>query len=149
LKKLTHRRIRLLAVLASFVAGVAPGACNRPARRRAVPAPQSVAQYPRAADRLIRLVRRQLSDENPARTEQEVVCETERMAATLGYKEAALRVRTALDTAYLTARDSTALGRVERLLGGRSFGDGNHVCDSLIAAANREEPIVPEKQAKP
>jgi hypothetical protein len=64
------------------------------------------------------------------------------MGRALGFKEAALRVRTALDTAYRTARDSIALGRVERLLGGQSFGDGE-VCDSLIAAADREEPIVP------
>ncbi|HEY7896625.1 MAG TPA: hypothetical protein VIC24_17100 [Gemmatimonadaceae bacterium] len=82
------------------------------------------------------------------RTEQEAICETERMALALGYEEAGLRIHSALDTAYLTARDSVAFGRVERMLGGQSLGTGDHVCDSLIAAADREDPIVPIDSAK-
>lgn len=96
----------------------------------------------------MRLVRRQLSDVDPVRTEQEVICETERMGRTLGYEEAGVRIRSALDTAYRSTHDSLALGRVERELGGHSLGDGDHVCDSLIAAADREEPIVPIDSVK-
>lgn len=128
---------------------VASGACKRPAHSAAQQPPQSVKKYPHAADRFVRLMRRQLSDVDPVRTEQEAVCETERMALALGDKEAARRVRTALDTTYTTARDSLAFGRVDRALAGHSFGTGDHVCDSLIAAADREEPIVPVGTAVP
>lgn len=146
---MAHRAIRFLLVAGSVVSGLASDAC-KDSRREAVRAPsRSVAQYPHAADRLIRLVRRQLSDVDPVRTEQEAICETDRMALALGYDEASARIRTALDTAYRTARDSFALGRVERILGGHSLGDGDHVCDSLIAAADREEPIVPGRTAVP
>ncbi len=113
---MAHRAIRFLLVAGSVVSGLASDAC-KDSRREAVRAPsRSVAQYPHAADRLIRLVRRQLSDVDPVRTEQEAICETDRMALALGYDEASARIRTALDTAYRTARDSFALGRVERHL---------------------------------
>ncbi|HXE61406.1 MAG TPA: hypothetical protein VN607_11905 [Gemmatimonadaceae bacterium] len=128
---------------------LAPGACKRPAHNGGQPAPHSVAQYPHAIDRFIGLVRRQLSDVDPLQTEQELTCESERIARSLGGAEALARIRTALDTAYPRRSDTVALGMLEQHLAGHSFGAGNHVCDSLIAAANREEPIVPEGQLKP
>lgn len=142
--------LRDLLVAGSIASSMASGGgCTGSARKPAEAVPHSVARYPHAADRLIRLVRRQLSDADPVRTEQEAICETERMALALGYEEAGVRIRTALDTAYLTARDSLAFGRVERLLGGQTLGTGDHVCDSVIAAADREDPIVPVDSAKP
>lgn len=146
---LARRPIGILIATIGIVSSIGSSSCTRSAHDVTHEDPRSVAKFPRAADRFIRLVRRQLTDVDPARTEQEVVCETDRMGIALGYKEAALRVRTALDTAYLTARDSIALGRVQRLLGGQAFGDGDHVCDSLIAAADREDPIIPIDSAKP
>ncbi|HKV52982.1 MAG TPA: hypothetical protein VJO52_17425 [Gemmatimonadaceae bacterium] len=138
-----------MAAVGGIVWSVASGACYRPAPDARQETPASVARYPHAADRFARLMRRQLSDVDPVLTEQQIICEGERIAITLGDAEASLRIRTALDTAYRTARDSSAFARVERLLGGHSFGTGDHVCDSLIAAADREDPIVPIDSAKP
>lgn len=68
------------------------------------------------------------------------------MSRVLGPAEAAARVRGALDTAYLHHDDTLALQRIGRALAGRVIGTGNHVCDSLIAAADRTDPIVPVRQ---
>jgi hypothetical protein len=92
------------------------------------------------------LVRKQLSDPDPARVEQEMMCEGERMSRALGAAEAAARVSDALDTAYPQHDDTVALQRVARALAGRTIGTGDHVCDSLIAAADRTDPIVPVRQ---
>lgn len=95
------------------------------------------------------LVRKQLSDADPVRTEQEMMCEGERMSRALGATEAAARISGALDTAYRTHDDSLALERVSRALAGRVLGTGDHVCDSLIAAADRTDPIVPVSRPEP
>jgi hypothetical protein len=105
-----------------------------------------VEQYPHAADRFMLLVRKQLSDPDPARVEQEMMCEGDRMSRALGEAEAEARIRAALDTAYLHHSDSVALRRVSSALAGRVLGTGDHVCDSLIAAADRTDPIVPVRQ---
>jgi hypothetical protein len=143
-----HRTVRVVLVAGCIVPLMLCGACKHPLPK-AAQASWSVARYPRAADRLIGLVRRQLSDANPVRTEQEVICETERLAAALGYEEASARVRGALDTAYRDRRDSLALERVGRMLGGQALGTGDGVCDSLNAAANREDHIVSPRTAVP
>lgn len=92
------------------------------------------------------LVRKQLLDPDPVWVEQEMMCESERMSRALGTSEAAARVSDALDTAYLHHEDSVALRRVAQALGGLTLGTGDHVCDSLIAAADRTDPIVPVRQ---
>lgn len=92
------------------------------------------------------LVRKQLSDRDPARVEQELMCEGERISRVLGAPEAAARISSALDTAYLHHEDTVALRRVAQALGGLTLGTGDHVCDSLIAAADRTDPIVPVRQ---
>lgn len=137
------RTFRLTLMVASLYAS---GACRRPAHDALRPRPQSVAQYPRAADRFMLLVRKQLSDPNPVWVEQEMMCESERISRALGASEAAARVSDALDTAYTHHEDTLSLQRVARALAGRTLGTGDHVCDSLIAAADRTDPIVPVRQ---
>lgn len=133
---------RLILIVASLSAS---GACERPAH--APPGrSRSVAQYPHAADRFMLLVRKQLADPDPVQVEQEMMCEGERMSRALGAAEAAGRISGALDTAYLHHDDTVALQRVARELAGRALGTGGHVCDSLIAAADSVEPIVPVRQ---
>ena len=139
----TVRTSRLILILTSLSTS---GACKRPAHEAARVAPHSVAEYPRAADRFTLLVRKQLSDPDPVRVEQETMCEGERMSRVLGASEAAARISDALDTAYLHHDDTVALRRVARALAGRTLGTGDHVCDSLIAAADRTDPIVPVRQ---
>ena len=136
-------RTRAILIAASLYAS---GACSRPAHDAARQRPQSVAEYPHAADRFMLLVRKQLLDPDPVWVEQEMMCESERMSRALGTSEAAARVSDALDTAYLHHEDSVALRRVAQALGGLTLGTGDHVCDSLIAAADRTDPIVPVRQ---
>ena len=136
------RTLRVTLIAASLYAS---GACKRPAHDPPI-VQESVAQYPRAADRFMLLVHKQLSDSDPVRVEQEMMCEGERMSRALGPGEAAARIRGALDTAYLHHDDSLALPRVARALAGHALSTGNHVCDSLIAAADRTDPIVPVRQ---
>lgn len=124
----------------------APGACTGPAHDTR-PTPGSVARYPHAADRFVRLVRAQLTAPDAVAAEQAIMCEGERMSRALGDAEAFERIRSALDTAYGGASDSAALRRVSRALAGHALGTGNHVCDSLIAAADRAGPIVPVRRA--
>lgn len=133
---------RLILILASF----ASGACERPAHDANSPARRSATQYPHAADRFIQLVRKQLTAPNPAAVEQEIMCEGERMSRALGDAETSIRIRSALDTAYPRRSDSLAFQRVGRALEGHVLGTGDHVCDSLIAAADSVEPIVPVRQ---
>lgn len=130
---------RLVLAVATLCAS---GACKRPAHD-APRTPSSVTAYPRAADRFMLLVRKQLSDADPARVEQEMMCEGERMSRALGAAEAATRIGDALDTAYVSRADTFALRRVADSLAGRTFGTGDHVCDSLIARADSVDPIVP------
>lgn len=125
---------------------LASGACQRPAHDAARARARSLEQYPRAADRFILLVRKQLWDPDPVSVEQQMMCESERMSRALGAAEAEVRILTALDTAYLHHDDSVALERVGRALAGHVLGTGNDVCDSLIAAADRTDPIVPVRQ---
>jgi len=95
------------------------------------------------------LVRKQLSARDPVAAEQEILCETERMSHALGDAEAFERIRSALDTAYLRQNDSVSLARVARALAGHALGTGEGVCDSLIAAADSVDPIVPVRQRAP
>jgi len=106
-------------------------------------------QYPRAADRFILLVRKQLTAADPAEVEQQILCEAERVSRALGDAETSIRLRSALDTAYARRSDSLLFERVGRSLAGRVLGTGDHVCDSLIAAADRIDPIVPVRQTAP
>ena len=117
------------------------GGCreHKPSREKGTPS--SVARYPHAADRFTTLVRRQLSARDPVRAEQEVLCETDRMARALGEREALLRVQTALDTVYRTRADSNAVPGLDRQLGGRVFTAGGAACDSMIAAWDSVAPI--------
>jgi len=124
----------------------ASGACKRPAHKTEHTLPHSVAHYPHAADRFILLVRKQLTAPDPAEVEQEIMCEGERVSRVLGDAEKSIRLRSALDTAYSRRVDSLAFQRVGRALEGRVLGTGDHVCDSLIAAADRTDPIVPVRQ---
>jgi|SRR5579872_2279307 len=135
--------------LTMVIALVAPGACQRPAHNSRSPVPSSVAQYPHAADRFILLVRQQLTAPDPAEVEQQILCEAERVSHTLGEAETSIRLRSALDTAYARRSDSLLFERVSRSLAGRVLGTGDHVCDSLIAAADRIDPIVPVRQPAP
>jgi len=127
----------------------APGACKRPAHDAPHTHSRAATDYPRAADRFILLVRKQLTDPDPVRIEQEMMCEGERMSRALGARQAAARISSALDTAYPYHEDTIALQRVANALAGRALGTGDHVCDSLIAAADRIDPIVPVRQAAP
>lgn len=133
---------RLILVLAS----VASGACERPAHDVERHVPSSVAQYPYAADRFVQLVRKQLTARNPAEVEQEIMCEGERISRALGDAETSLRIRSALDTAYGRRSDSLSFQQVGKALEGHVLGTGGHVCDSLIAAADSVDPIVPVRQ---
>ena len=143
--RVSNKPCRWFALAVGIASSGAPGACTGPARDPGPP-PPSVTHYPRAADRFMMLIRRQLTDADPVQTEQEINCEGERMVRALGPGEAAARIRSALDTAYPHHRDSVALVRVGRMLGGLSFGADPDVCDSLIAAADRVDPIVPVTQ---
>lgn len=132
--------LRVLLILTPFLAS---GACQRPAHDTARATLRSLQQYPHAADRFMLLVRKQLLDPDPVFVEQQIMCETDRMSRALGEAEAEARILTALDTAYLRHDDSVALQRVSSALAGRVLGTGDQVCDSLIAAADRTDPIVP------
>jgi len=94
-------------------------------------------------------VRQQLAAEDPLQAEQQILCEGERMSRTLGDREAAERIRSALDTAYRRKKDSVALPGISRALAGHALGTEGHVCDSLIAAADSVDPIVPVRQRTP
>lgn len=128
---------------------VASGACTGPARDAAHPLPHSVERYPRAADRFLILVREQLSAPDPVHVEQEIMCEGERMSRALGEAETSVRIRSALDTAYLRHSDSVAFQRVGRALEGHMLGTSDGVCDALIAAADSVDPIVPVRRPAP
>jgi len=140
------QRTRKLTLL---IALFAPGACQRPAHNSRSSVPSRVVQYPRAADRFILLVRKQLTAADPAEVEQQILCEAERVSRALGDAETSIRLRSALDTAYARRSDSLLFERVSRSLAGRVLGTGDHVCDSLIAAADRIDPIVPVRQTAP
>lgn len=142
----TTQTARLTVIVASLFAS---GACKRPARDASHGSPRSGALYPHAADRFMLLARKQLSEADPTLVEQEMMCEGERMSRALGAAEAAVRISGALDTAYRNHNDSVALERVSRALAGRVLGTGGHVCDSLIAAADRTDPIVPVSRPDP
>jgi len=75
-----------------------------------------------------------------------MMCEGERMSRALGARQAAARISSALDTAYPYHDDTIALQRIANALAGHALGTGDHVCDSLIAAADRTDPIVPVRQ---
>ena len=138
--------VRILLILVLLLAS---GACERPARDAVRASPRSVEQYPHAVDRFMQLARKQLSASDPVSVEQQMMCESERVSRALGAAEAEARILTALDTAYLHHDDSVALQRVGQAMAGRVLGTGDHVCDSLIAAADRIDPIVPVRQPAP
>ena len=137
---------RFILIVATLFA---PGACKRPAHDALHTQSRATTEYPRAADRFILLVRKQLDDSDPVRVEQEMMCEGERMSRALGARQAAARISGALDTAYPYHEDTIALQRIAKALAGRVLGTGDHVCDSLIAAADRIDPIVPVRQPAP
>jgi hypothetical protein len=138
--------VQAFRILLILVPLLASGACQRPAHDAARASPQSLEQYPHAVDRFMQLVRKQLSDSDPVSVEQQMMCESERVSRALGAAEAEARILTALDTAYMHRDDSVALQRIGRAMAGRVLGTGDHVCDSLIAAADRTDPIVPVRQ---
>jgi len=128
---------------------IVASACRRPPRNSVHSVPQSVTRYPHATDRFVNLVRQQLTSRDPVVVEQEIMCEGVRISRVLGDAETSIRIRSALDTAYVRRIDSLAFRRVAQALEGHMLGTGGHVCDSIIAAADSVDPIVPVRQRAP
>jgi hypothetical protein len=128
----------------ALVAVLAVNACE-PERPRV--AARTLESHPRVADRYVGLLRRGITDSNPAAVHQELVCEERRLYRALGPTESSTRMRAADDTAFATAEERAAFDRVLRGLQLRSFETGGPLRDSLNAIADRESPIAPVDSA--
>lgn len=126
---------------AALVLGVA--ACDAGARRPPADSSWTLATHPRALDRYTRLKRRQLTDPDPRAVQQLIQCELGRVSDALGPGEMDRRSEAALDTAYRDDVERRTRLRLEPVLGGAAFEVGGPLCDSLNAAADREEGPIP------
>lgn len=140
------RAARAAVLIAAFVGQVA---CGEP------PPPEgpstSLMTHPRAADRLARLLRQQLTDSDPVAVQRLIQCESTRLGEALvrdvgdpaGLDEFLRRSAGVRDSIYRTPADRERYERVEDQLGGRTYESIGPFCDSVHAIADREDPIVP------
>lgn len=105
-----------------------------PAPRPASEPSASVATDPHATDSLARLMRLQLTADNPLDVDQLMICEALAIYERLGPAEGRRRVKGVQDTIYRTREDSIAAERAsQKMRGGMTTTD----CDSASVAARK------------
>jgi hypothetical protein len=132
---------RAVGVTAALLAGGLGAACAEPERP---PGPSwSVGTHPRAADHYADLFRAFLSATDPVVARQRLACERTRLSDALGGREASRRIEGAQDTLRNTRADTAAYERADAATQRKAFELKGPTCDSLRAAADREEGPIP------